>query len=43
MLTKCNDRTVFFNAKFECGNLRQVFQSGIRKRGIKPSTPQASV
>ena len=44
MLSKCTDRTVFFNSQFETGNLRQVFihdpKKMLRAESFKPSTPQ---
>ena len=39
MVAKPNDRSVFFNAKFESGNLRQVFKSDPKKSNYPPGTP----
>ena len=39
MIAKPNERSVFFNAKFESGNLRQVFKADLRKSKDRPGTP----
>lgn len=40
MIAKPHDRSVFFNAKFESGNLRQVFKADPgRKSKDRPGTP----
>lgn len=39
MIAKPTERSVFFNAKFETGNLRQVFKMDPRKRQERPGTP----
>ena len=39
MIAKPTERSIFFNAQFECGNLRQVFKADPNKKEAKPGTP----